>query len=409
MTMVMIDIPNTASGNAIPRYALAILCAWVLIAAGQAHAQTEQVLHNFYRSGGGSAPTSRLTSDGKGNFYGTTDGGGLGFGTIFRLSPNGHGGWRQTVLHEFTGAADGAYPSYSGITLDNAGNLYGTTSSGGSGNGGSGFGVVFRLSFARGVWTESVLYSFAGGADGAYPVSGVIADAAGNLYGATIASDVPNRGTIFKLSPNAGGWNKQLIHYFGANNAGLTMDAAGNIFTAGYSKVYELSANRHGGWDMKVIHTFSGYPKDGSDPDGTLVFDGEGRLYGTTQFGGASGYGTVYKLIPEEKGEWRERILYSFEGGPTDGGVPFAGIILDAAGDIFGTTLFAGDSGLGTVFELMASTDNAGYKERVLWNFNGTDGALPYASLVIDTAGNLYGTSYSGGAHQSGTVFEVTP
>jgi uncharacterized repeat protein (TIGR03803 family) len=406
---LIVDISNTTSVNAMSRWALGILCAFVLIAADQAHAQSEQVLHNFNRSGGGSAPTSRLTSDGKDGFYGTTDGGGLGFGTIFRLSPNGHGGWRQTVLHEFTGAADGAYPSYSGVMLDNAGNLYGTASSGGNGHGDSGFGVVFRLSFAKGVWTETVLYAFAGGADGAHPVSGVVMDASGNFYGSTIASDVPNRGTIFKLSPNAGGWSKQLIHYFGANNAGLTIDAAGNIFTAGYSKVYELSPNRRGAWNLKVIHTFAGYPNDGSDPDGTLVFDREGRLYGTTQFGGASGYGTVYQLTPDENEAWQEKILYSFEGGPTDGGVPFAGITFDAVENIFGTTLFAGSSGVGTVFELMASMDKSGYKEKVLWNFNGTDGALSYAPLLIDTAGNLYGTTYSGGAHESGAVFEVTP
>jgi uncharacterized repeat protein (TIGR03803 family) len=191
------------------------------------------------------------------------------------------------------------------------------------------------------------------------------------------------------------------------------MDAAGNIFGASTSTVFELSPNGNGGWNPTVIHTFAGAPKDGYGAAGVPVLDHAGNLYGATYSGGTKNYGTVYKLSPitkgKKKGQWNEKILHSFRSSK-DGANPSAGVVLDAAGNIYGTTYYGGKSGVGTVFELMApaGTDKY-YKEKVLWTFNGTDGMLPYSPPILDSAGNLYGTANEGGSYNAGVVFEVTP
>ena len=405
---------------------LTVALVLLFIATPPAHAQTETVLYNFCPDPGcadGHQPYSRLTSDGKGNFYGTTS------GAVFELSPNGSGGWNETVLYTFCSepsCADGGDPGYSNVTFDNVGNLYGTTASGGA----NGYGVVFELSPAGAGWTETVLYSFTGGMDSAYPTSGVIFDRAGNLYGTTLGGGGGNDGTVFELSPSGGGWTEQVIYNTpsGSNSvgtAGLTMDAAGNIFgVSGYLTgiVFELSPNGSGGWNPNVIHTFTGPPKDGLLPESTLVLDKAGNLYGTTVLGGAHGVpaqsgGTVYELSPGKNGKWTEKILYSFKGlvggVDQDGREPCAGILFDASGNIYGTTAAGGMyADYGTVFELLAGS----HKEKVLWNFNGADGSQPFASLILDGAGNLYGTTYQGGqsgdcpyGQGCGVVFEVNP
>jgi uncharacterized repeat protein (TIGR03803 family) len=402
---------------------LAMLSALLLIltTTQPALAQTETVLYNFCSGpncSDGWYPGASLTPDGKGNFYGTTEYSGfVGAGTVFELSPNSSGGWNQTVVYSFSGGADGRSPNCN-VIFDSAGNLYGTASLGGA----YGYGVVWKLSPIEASWTETVLYSVAHG-EGKYPINGLVVDASGNLYGTSEAADFLGKtGTVFELSPSASGWTHQVIRRFQTAGAGLTMDAAGNIFSATNQQVFELSPNGSGGWNTTVIHFFNPYNKDGHGVRGTPVLDEAGNLYGTTEWGGANGYGTVYKLslvtTGKRKGKWTEQILYSFTGGPNDGGYPYGGVVLDAAGNIYGTTTRGGNSGYGTVFELIAAQGEGIYQEKVLWSFNGTDGDEPQNSLILDSAGNLFGTtSYGGSSGRTcfggligcGVVFELTP
>ncbi len=407
-----------------------LLSVLLLVTAHPASAQTETVLYNFTPVSNGSNPQSGLTSDRVGNLYGMTwIGGDAGAGTVYELSPNGSGGWTHTVLHSFCVApncSDGNTPTYAYLTFDSAGNLYGTTYWGGA----NGYGVVFELSPAGTSWAETVLYNFcsqSGCTDGANPVGNVIMDQAGNLYGTTFCtineSQNPptSNGGVFELSPSAGGWTEKIIYRIGANNcsyAGLAMDASGNIFGLTNSTVFELSPNGSGGWNPTVVHTFSG-PNDGSSPEGTIVFDQAGNLYGTTTAGGTKGYGTVYKLSPGMNGEWTETILYSF-GGDHDGLTPWAGIAFDAAGNIYGTTVGGGEFGVGTVsprfggtvFELVAPIGIGTYYEKLLWSFQSADLAAqqPYSSVLLGSGGNLYGTTFVGGSkYNAGAVFGVSP
>jgi uncharacterized repeat protein (TIGR03803 family) len=390
---------------------LAVLSALLLIAARPAQAQTETVLYEFPGSiGDGFGPESPLTSDGR-NLYGTTiDGGTFGAGTVFELSPNANGGWNETVLYSFTGGEDGGYPTFSDVIFDSLGNLYGTAYQDGQ----HGYGVVFELSRVGTSWTETVLYSFANGTDAAFPINGLIMDSAGNLYGTAYLGGAGN-GAIFEVSPSAGDWKEQVIYVVSTSYAGLTLDAAGNIYGVTYQSstipatAFELSPNGEGGWNPTVIHTFAGAPKDGSAPEGTPVLDNAGNLYGTTTTGGAKNYGTVYELIPGKKGTWTEKILHSFTGGTADGNEPWAGIVSDTAGNLYGTTLAGGKSGFGTVYELVVPVGTGSYKEKVLWNFTGTDGKQAYGSLILDSAAHPYGTTLSGGSSGNGVAFEVNP
>ncbi len=392
---------------------LAVLLALVLIAARPpAQAQTETVLYNFTGGSDGGSPQSRLTFDSAGNLYGTTNSGGLGYGTVFELSPNGNGGWNETVLYSFTGGADGANPNYCYVTFDSVGNLYGTAYGGGA----NGYGVVFKLSPEGASWTETVLYSFAGGTDGANPVSGLIMDPVGNLYGTSNRGDGTSE--VFELSPSGGGWTEQVIYQenYGGSLAGLTMDAEGNIFGptinafTGLASVFELSPNGNGGWTPTVIYNFPCTRRRcpiGAYPDSPLVLDPAGNLYGAALYGGgAESYGTVYKLSPGN-GTWKGVLLHDFKGGPTDGSHP-TGIVINARGNIFGTTQQGGKHGSccgdGTLFELVP-----GGSYKVLWNFNDADGFWPSGAPVLDSAGRLYGTTVLGGSRGNGVAFKVDP
>jgi uncharacterized repeat protein (TIGR03803 family) len=385
---------------------LSLFSMFLLFAARPAQAHTETVLYNFTDGSDGAYPEQTLTSDHAGNFYGTTLSGGLGYGIVFELSPKGSGGWNEIVLYSFTGGEDGANPS-GPLIFDSVGNLFGTASGGGT----YGDGVVFELSPLGTGWRESVLHDFAGGADGKFPISGVIFDAAGNLYGTTYNGW--KTATIFEMSPSGSGWTEQVIYAVETSGAGLTMDAAGNIFSATYSEVFELSPNGNGGWTPTVIHTFTAYPKDGYYADTAPVLDKAGNIYGTTLEGGPDNGGTVYRLRPEKKGKWTETILHSFKGFK-HGNAPVAGIVFDEAGNIYGTTLWGGSQDWGTVFELVAPVGKGGYEEKILWSFTGADGLGPYAGVILDSAGNLYGATYKGGTtygdnYGYGVVFEVTP
>jgi len=379
--------------------AVLTLMLLALLAAQPASAQKQKVLYSFTGGHDGQSPQSSLTPHG-GNFYGTTYSGGLGFGTVFELSPSG-GGWTETVLYAFSGGSDGRYPAYMSVIFDGAGNLYGTTVEGGTSNS----GVVFELTPNGQSWTASVLYNFcsqAGCADGEYPVSSLIMDAAGNLFGVT------DNG-VFELSPSGGSWTEQIIYNYGVeseNSSGLTKDAAGNIFgiiyvhtfTREYSKVFELSPNGDG-WTPTILHKFSGV-----DANGTLALDQEGSLYGTTGPNNKNN-GTIFKLTGTN-GRWMKKTLHTFSGG--DGNYPWGGIVFDAAGNIFGTTLYGGQYGFGTVFELAAPAHKNKYTEKILWNFNNTNGAVPVDSLFLDNSGTIYGTTTGGGSKGQGVVFQLT-
>jgi uncharacterized repeat protein (TIGR03803 family) len=229
---------------------LAALTALLFVAAGPAQAQTEAMLYNFSGDPDGANPLTGLTSDGVGNFYGTTSVGGLGLGTVFELSPNGNGGWNETVIYSFCSApncADGANPAYSGVILDGKGNLYGTTEYGGA----TGLGVVFELSPVEGGWSETVLHNFcvqSGCPDGANPLTGVAMDTAGNLYGT-------NGLAVFELRPSDGRWIEQTI-LGAAGTSWLTIGATKDVFVVQFPKLLELSRKSNGSWTSTVIYTF---------------------------------------------------------------------------------------------------------------------------------------------------------
>ncbi len=332
---------------------------------------SENVLYSF---GGGSdpkVPYAGLIFDKAGNLYGTSElGGTYGQGTVFEIT-NSKGNWTENVLYSFTGGADGGQPS-AGLVFDAAGNLYGTTNFGGNTDCGLGCGTVFKLAPGSGGWTQTVLYTFTGSTDGGEPYARLLFDASGSLYGTTL---------------------------LGGNIGGVCSWGCGTVF-----KLTRTSS----GWTESVPYAFAG-GTDGASPYDALLVDAAGNLYGTTYGGGASGKGTIFKLAPTSNG-WTESVLYTFGGG-SGGKYPYGDLILDAAGDLFGTA-FQGGVGYGVVFELMPNL-NGRWTEKILHAFGDAPAANPVAGLVRDTAGNLYGTSMLG-ANQSfcgggcGTLFRLT-
>jgi uncharacterized repeat protein (TIGR03803 family) len=404
------------------RAALAIFAATLLVTGTWAVAQVETVLHNFNSKDG--AIPGGLIFDSSGNLYGTTDvGGKFGDGTVFELSPKAGGGWTETVLHNFDyNHKDGVFPEPS-LTFDHAGNLYGTTDLGGKYE----YGMAFELSpKAGGGWTETVLHNFnKNGKDGAYPYAGLIVDANGNLYGTTWEGGKFGDGTVFELSPKTGGgWTETILHNFDGKDgvlpeAGLTLDAFGNLYGTtflggknGTGTVFELSPKTSGGWTEAVLHNFGNFI-DGRNPQASLIFDASGNIYSTTVSGGNYGYGTVFELSPKTGGGWAETILHNFNNAYNGGYIPFAALILDASGNLYGATSTGGKYGSygsgGTVFELSPRA-GGGWTETLLHSFGrGTDGSNPDAGLIFDGSGHLYGTTVAGGKDGDGTVFEITP
>lgn len=384
----------------------AVLSALLLMGARAAQGQRGAVLYSFCPDGGlctdGYGPQSLLTSDGAGNLYGTTPyGGAWGYGTVFELSPDGSGGWIETVIYSLcaeggANCTDGGSPG-SYVIFDGAGNLYGTAASGGA----EGKGVVFELSPVGSNWTESVLYSFcskSGCADGENPSYGLLFDSAGNLYGT-------NSGGAFELSPSGGSWTEQLIYYAFGSTAGLTMNAAGTIFGVTYAEVYELSPNGDGSWTGTVIYNFRRASRNSSP----VVYH-DGSLYGTLTIFGRHVHsgGWVFRLGPGKKGPWTEKTLYKFSSDGVDGFDPTGSLVFDAAGNIYGITQGGTNAGA-TVYELLAPVGkNKKYVEKVLLNLTGPYGDEPGGGLIL-VEGSLYGTAAGGGAYNRGVVFEVTP
>jgi len=363
-----------------------------------------------------------VTLDSAGNLYGATSGGGVyGQGTVFELTRGSDGKWTEQVLHDFAGGNDGASP-YAGPVFDEAGDLYGTTRYGG----GSGNGTAFELTpGSNGQWTELVLYQFTGGADGSQPWSGLVLDSSGNLYGTTSAGGNPTDcaysscGVVFELSPSAnGGWTEKVLHAFNGKDGGsplasLVFDHRGNLYgTTEWDSVYlggtvfELAHDSNGGWTEHVLHRFS-RRNDGGNSEAGLIVTAAGHLYGTTLWGGNFGYGVVFELTHAPNGRWIEHVLHDFTGG-ADGANPLAGVILDGVGNLYGT---ASESvgGNGTVFELTPDAKGK-WTERVLHQFDiGRGGGNPNAGLIFDAEDNLYGTTSDDHSHRAGTVFEIAP
>jgi len=390
---------------------------------------TESFLYEFTTGADGYNPLGSLIFDKAGNLYGTTDYGGTSCdcGTVFKLSPGGGGSWAETVLYSFQGNSDGSFPN-GNLVPDQAGNLYGTTNAGG-GLGGNCFdycGTVFELSpVGQSVWQESVLWSFTGRNDGAYPSSPLMMDASGALLGETDAGGPNQNGVVYKLSPSAGGaWQQSTIATFrngtdGEIPSGLTLDRAGNLYGAtdggglhGLGTAFELSPVTGGGWKETILYNFDIQQGRGNGIS-TLVFDTAGNLYGTTSSGGGHGAGEVFELSPGSGGAWTKKDLYIFTGG-ADGRSP-SGLVVDTAGNLYGTTMIGGSASKGVVFKLTATTTGF-WTETVLHNFTGypTDGGRPIGGVVFDLSGNLYGTTTEGGsvgclrAPACGTIYQLT-
>ncbi len=408
-------------GQSISRFMALVVLVLAAVATPSARAQTFTVLHTFKGGPDGQDPLyGSLILDAQGNLYGMTSlgGGGActgGCGTVFQLSATG----RETVLYSFTGTGgDGKYP-YGSLVRDTAGNLYGTTYGGGTSGSacnGYGCGTVFMLDPAG---KETVLYSFTGGVDGATPQAGLIRDAAGNLYGTTYLGGAYNWGTLFVVDTSG---NETVLHNFdglagdgGDVVGGLISDSAGNFYgttqgggnsgcdpnvNIGCGTVYRITPSG----TETVLFRFSYAGVVGQWPgEERLLCDSDGNLYGTSQGGHqGAGWGTIFKL--DRAGNFT--LLHTFTGGAS-GGNPWAGLIADRAGNLYGTTPEGGGTGCpggcGTVFKLGANG-----KFTVLHRFTGAaDGGWPWGGLVLDRAGNLYGTAEIGG-RGDGTVFKIT-
>ncbi len=293
------------------------------------------------------------------------------------------------MIHPFTGGQDGAN-SYAGLTMDKAGNLYGTASAGGSLNCGGGCGLVFELTNNGSGWIMNPIYSFQGGSDGSTPDARVVFGPDGSLYGTTTGYASGSGATVFKLSPPPTAcrtaycaWAQSVLYdfneYVGSLLGDLVFDHAGNIYGTTDTAVYQLTP-LNGGWTEKTLYDFTN-GSDGGYPWAGVILDKTGSLYGTTFAGGAYGYGTVFRLTPSESG-WTETVLYSFQNG-SDGAEPAGGLIFDKSGNLYGTTSAWGLGKGGTVFKLTASNGNWLYS--VIHSFAGA-GPGPIGSLVMDEA-----------------------
>jgi uncharacterized repeat protein (TIGR03803 family) len=431
--------------------ALMIIMAIVMLvecAIGQ-----ESVLHNFQGSpGDGAYPVAGLVSDSAGNLYGTTEQGGThtncagGCGTVFELVAAS--GYAETVLHNFAGGSGGMFP-VAGLVMDSSGNLYGTTK-----GGGNGYGTVFELVRGASGYSEKVLHRFAGGAGGAFPVAGLALDSSNNLWGTTEAGGTGTCsggcGIVFELKQPDHTAFRAAYSFKGAPTdgasplAGVAFDSLGNLWgttveggvnvancVGGCGTVFELT-KASGYKSESFLYSFAGSPdQDGASPAAGLIFDLTGNLYGTTAAGGTSancsgGCGTVFELtIPG----YQEKTLYSFTDGANDGSVPVAALTFDASGNLYGTASQGGSesgscgpAGCGTIFELSPATPV--WNESLLLDFNGSMGKFPAAALLSDGGSRAsgaaapngkggcpsgcFGTTVLGGADGYGTVYKLT-
>ena len=394
-----------------------------------AMAQTFQVIHNFAGPDGVS-PFAGVTIDQGGNLYGTTQlGGAAGLGTVFELARAG-ADWAFTSLYSFSGESDGEMP-FAGVTLAPDGSLYGTTRYGGMGCGIGdypGCGTVYHLApicrslvckqVLKQSWKETVIYRFTGGADGAKPSADVTFDSEGRLYGTAVSGGAGGWGTVFQLTQTNNVWSERTLYPFtdgsdgGNPTGGVIFDQAGRLYsTAGSGgahfcgTVFQLTRSGSN-WTESTLYAFQMRP-DGCSPEGGLIFDSSGNLYGTTFEGGRSSAGTAFELSPVGQ-SWTEAVINDFSNNENSPDHPGISLVLDNNGNLYGTAHDGGTHNFGVVFKLSSSSN--GWTYTSLHDFTGgSDGGHPFSNLVFDKAGNLYGTANSGGVHAQGVVFEITP
>jgi len=396
-----------------------------------------------YNGKNGSGPAVTMAADKAGNLFGTTNFGGAdssgcggtGCGTVFELAYSG-GKYTYKIIHSFGAGTDGQIPNAQ-LIVDSHGNLYGDTYLGGT----NGFGSIFTMHRnPTGAWTEKVIYNFTGGSDGANPQSTLAFDAAGNLYGtasgggivSSLCTVIVGCGTIFKLTPGSNEqWTETTLYQFAGTPdawfplAGLVVAANGVLYGTtnaggvnGLGTVYALK-QVHGVWTEKILHSFNLDGTDGIFPVVGLTADAAGNLYGPAINGGSTlsgcggvGCGIIFEFVAPT---WTEKILYSFTGG-TDGGGPATNLIFDGSGNLYSTGAYGGSSGTGcggsgcgVVFELKPN-GSGGWSESTLHSFGlGSDGSLPYGGVIFGADGNLYGTTYQGGASGLGIAYKLVP
>jgi uncharacterized repeat protein (TIGR03803 family) len=401
--------------------AMAIGFALAVVLIPPMQAQTYTVLHNFTGGQDGGTSFAGLTMDKAGNFYGTTySGGSANQGVVFKLTRKG-GSFIFNTLHTF-GSGEGNGP-YSKVTIGPDGSLYGTTQLGPSGSGceGLGCGTVFNLRLpptackaALCDWSPSLVYQFpAGGNSGAFPASAPVFDQNGNMLGAT-PGDV-SYGNVYELKPSNGSWTQSVLYSFTGGLDGnyptgeLIRDQAGNLYGVTYmggangdGVVYQMAPSGDG-WTENVLHSFDA-ASDGANPDGGLIVDKSGNLYGTTTNDGSDGVGRVFMLSPADGG-WTSTVLYTFSKWEE----PRASLAMDAAGNLYGTADRGGKDRGGTIFKL--TPGGGGWTYTLLKELDDPcdQGCFPRGGVIVDATGNLYGTTSGGGTHGQGVVWEITP
>jgi uncharacterized repeat protein (TIGR03803 family) len=436
------------SGNSLFRSLMLMVVVSTPVFARPVFAASEFVIYRFPESRvDGCSPHSGLITNNAGNLYGVADCGSLNKGVVYELVrpvPPATG-WVQHVIYNFAGSSDGQGP-LAPLTIDAAGNLYGTAGGGGDNR----VGIVFRLSppATEGEsWTKTTIYTFTGATtvDGENPnINGVIFDAAGNLYGATsnggtiVAHCRSGCGTVYKLTPPAtegAEWTETTLHFFNFGQGAIplgtpTLDSQGNLYGvasdgglhAGGVAYRLLKPTTPGGsWNYKVIYSFGATTTDSKTPMWNLTFHGSGILYGTAREGGHSNVGTVFQLTPPSTpgGPWTENVLHSFAGN-SDGAVANGNVIFDKAGNLYGTTLFGGGgpctgspNGCGIAYELSPPTSGVTWSEIILHAFfaSATEGWEPSGGLVQARNGVLFGVTSGGtvGPFTRGTIFGIVP
>jgi uncharacterized repeat protein (TIGR03803 family) len=400
-----------------------LIAAMIVLTLGSvAFAGTEKTLHSF-TDATGNGPTTGVIFDAAGNLYGTTFEGDsktcnnneFGCGVVFEMSPQANGTWSYNVIYAFTGGADGLHPSTQ-LVFDAAGNLYGATF--GPVNTHASYGTVYELSpNGDGTWKFSLLYTFPGGNGGGQP-NWLVIDGSGNLYGTAQEGGSFGQGIVFELSPSSGAWKFSLVHTFtGCQDGGLPLslafDAKGNLYgtselgglkcsPSSGGTIFQLIPNTGGGWHESVLDSFDDGPSGGAPR--SLIFDAAGNMYGVGSEGGKNNNtGVVFKLTPGSNGKWSETVLHNFNG---QNGISPQSLVLGSDGQLYGSTK-NGPADFGLVFEL---ANQAGAPENVVYEFTGgTDGNQPQGPIILDQAGNIYGTTGNGGANDVGAVFEITP
>ena len=383
--------------------ALAFVLGLAAVVIPRAQAQTFKVIHSFTGGSDGGNPLDGFIADSAGNLYGTTNAGGAsGYGVVFKITKSGV----QSVLYSFVGGTDGEFPE-GGLIRDKVGNLYGTTTAGG---GVENSGIVFMVS-AAGV--EQVLYTFPGGTNGATPQAGLAIDAEGNLYGTTTAGGANGNGIVFKLTKKGTQWTETVLYTFGTGADGA-IPVAGVILRGtslygttsaggayGYGTIFQLTRSG-AAWTETIVHNFED-GDDGAVPYGGLIADKLGNLYGAATEGGSGGGGTIYELSPAS-GSWTFNVIYSNPGWGISGS--FRNVALDASGNLYGTTHCDGANDAGTIYKLTPASGSWTYTSLYVFE-GGSDGLYSFSNPLLE-AGHLFGTTKQGGVDGDGVVWEIT-